>query len=50
MYYIFVCWLAVLFYGISNISGHLMPNQVILTETLFWFGLVWFGFMAYQSL
>ena len=37
------------FYGISNIVGYLMPNSLY-TYTLNIWDLVWFGFMAYQTL
>ena len=41
------------FYGISTIVGYLMPNPLytyIYQIYMIWFGLVWFGFMAYQPL
>ena len=37
------------FYGISTIVGYLMPNPLY-TNIFNIFGLVWFGFMAYQPL
>ena len=36
-------------YGISTIVGYLIPDPLY-TYTLNIYGLVWFGFMAYQSL
>ena len=37
------------FYGISTIVGYLMPNPLF-TYVSNIYGLVWFGFMAYQPL
>ena len=37
------------FYGISNLGGYLMSNPVYI-YILNIYDLVWFGFMAYQSL
>ena len=37
------------FYGISTIVGYLMPNPLY-TYILDIYNLVWFGFMAYQTL
>ena len=47
-YLLKLVWL-VGFYDISNIVGYLMPNPLY-TNILYIYYLVWFGFMAYQTL
>ena len=47
-YLLKLVWL-VGFYDISNIVGYLMPNPLS-TNVLNIYYLVWFGFMAYQTL
>ena len=44
-----VCFGLVWFYGISNIVGYLMPNPLY-EYILNIYDLVWYSFMAYQSL
>ena len=49
MYIKYILFVLVRFYGRSTIVGYSMPNPLD-TYILNIYGLVWFGFMAYQPL